>query len=103
YDTIELGPFGYLPTEPRRVADELAKRSLQLAGGTISGDLAAADGWPAARATTAAVCDVLEQLGARFLVLLDAGPREIDKSGWTQLGDTVHRLGEYTATRNIAT
>jgi inosose dehydratase len=110
YAAIELGPFGYLPTEPQQVAKELAKRSLQLAGGTISVDLAAEDGWPAMREATVRVCDVLEHLGAHFLVLLDAapvdteaGPRVLDLPGWTQLRDTVHRLGEYTASREIAT
>ena len=102
YDAIELGPFGYLPTEPHRVADELAKRSLQLAGGTISGNLSDADGWPPMRRTAESVCDVLEHLGAHFLVLLDNGPRELDDAGWARLRDTVHRLGEYTASRGIA-
>jgi inosose dehydratase len=106
YTAIELGPFGYLPTDPRRVADELASRSLQLAGGTISGVLNSADGWPAMRATTASICDVLELLGARFLVILDAGTpdgaRELDEPGWGRVRDTVHRLGEYTAGRGIA-
>lgn len=102
YDAIELGPFGYLPTEPRRVADELRKRSLQLAGGTISGDLSGTNGWPAMRQTAESVCDVLEHLGAHFLVLLDNGPRELADAGWGRLRDTVHRVGEYTATRDIA-
>jgi len=48
------------------------------------------------------VCDVLAHMGAHFLVLLDNGPRELDDAGWARLRDTVHRLGEYTATRNIA-
>ncbi len=102
YDAIELGPFGYLPTEPRRVAEELSKRSLQLAGGTISVDLPSADGWERSRETAARVCDVLEHLGAHFLVLLDNGPRELDDAGWSRLRDTTHRLAEYTATRGIA-
>src|SRR5438067_1035662 len=103
YDAIELGPFGYLPTEPQRVADELGKRSLQLAGGTLSGNLSSVDGWPDMRRTAESVCDVLEHLGARFLVLLDNGPRELDERGWVHLRDTAHRLGEYTASRSIAT
>ena len=111
YAAIELGPFGYLPTDPQRVSEELERRSLQLAGGTISGDLSAPDGWQAMRATTASICDVLEPLGARFLVLLDAGhaepaaavaQRELDEPGWGHMRETVHRLGEYTATRGIA-
>ena len=103
YDAIELGPFGYLPTEPQRVADELGKRSLQLAGGTLSGNLSGVDGWPEMHRTAESVCDVLEHLGARFLVLLDNGPRELDERGWVHLRDTAHRLGEYTASRSIAT
>lgn len=103
FDAIELGPFGYLPTEPRRVADELSKRGLRLAGGTISVNLASPDGWPAARAATADVCDVLEHLGAHFVVLLDNGPRQVDEPGWGRLRDTVHQLAEYTAARDIAT
>src|SRR5438477_6596275 len=73
YQAIELGPFGYLPTEPRRVAEELARRSLQLSGGTISINLSSANAWPAMRTSLAAICDVLEHLGAHFLVVLDAG------------------------------
>jgi inosose dehydratase len=81
-----------------------------LAGGTISVNLTAADGWPAVRETTARVCDVLEHMGARFLVLLDAapvdaarGPRELDERDWNCLRNTVHSLSEYTASRGIAT
>jgi inosose dehydratase len=84
------------------VAEELSKRSLQLAGGTISVDLPSADGWERSRETAARVCDVLEHLGAHFLVLLDNGPRELDDAGWSRLRDTTHRLAEYTATRGIA-
>src|SRR5438874_5230403 len=104
YAAIELGPFGYLPTEPARVAEELARRSLQLAGGTISGDLSAAHGWQAMRDMAASVCDVLAHLGANFLVVLDASNSagELDAAGWESVRETVHRLGEYTASRGIA-
>jgi inosose dehydratase len=85
------------------VAEELSKRSLQLAGGTISVDLPSAEGWERSREMAARVCDVLEHLGAHFLVLLDNGPRELDEPGWGRLRDTTHRLAEYTATRDIAT
>jgi inosose dehydratase len=109
YDAIELGPFGYLPTEPRRVAEALDSRSLRLAGGTITGQLSAADGWDALRQTTAAICDVLVELDAHFLVLLDASSvetgtiaPELDEVGWRRLRENVHRMGEYTARRDVA-
>lgn len=35
YRWIELGPFGYLPTDPQRLRDELAARDLRLSAGTV--------------------------------------------------------------------
>src|SRR5690349_25114858 len=67
YDAIELGPYGYLPTDPDALSVELASRSLRLAGGTLSGLLAAADGWQEMRARATGVCDILVALEARFV------------------------------------
>src|SRR5689334_18845168 len=39
YARIELGPFGYLPTDPKTLRRELERRSLTLAGGTFGGAL----------------------------------------------------------------
>ena len=107
YDTIELGPFGYLPTDPRRLADELAGRSLRVAGGTLSGDFDAPGGWEEMRSRTSAVCDLLEALDAHYVVLLDqgyanGGPRELEKSGWQCVRENLHRLADYTAGRGVA-
>ncbi len=33
YEWIELGPFGYLPTDPKQLSDELNARGLQALGG----------------------------------------------------------------------
>jgi inosose dehydratase len=38
YDWLELGPFGYLPADrPGWLADELGRRKLPVAGGTVHG------------------------------------------------------------------
>ena len=39
YAWMELGPFGYLPTEPARLIDETARRGLTITGGTVDGGL----------------------------------------------------------------
>ena len=35
YEWIELGPYGYLPTDPARLSDELAARGLRVTAGTV--------------------------------------------------------------------
>lgn len=35
YKWIELGPYGYLPTDPSHLADELAARDLKVSAGTV--------------------------------------------------------------------
>src|ERR1700709_1441649 len=35
YEWIELGPFGYLPTDPKQLSDELTSRNLKLSAGTV--------------------------------------------------------------------
>jgi inosose dehydratase len=37
YHWPELGPYGYPPTDPARLRDELAQRELTCAGGTVAG------------------------------------------------------------------
>ena len=37
YRWLELGPYGYLPTDANQLADELAARELTCAGGTVAG------------------------------------------------------------------
>ncbi|ORB31591.1 sugar phosphate isomerase/epimerase family protein [Mycolicibacterium parafortuitum] len=47
YTWIELGPYGYLPTDPAQLADELGSRGLKLSAGTVFEHLHR-DGVPAA-------------------------------------------------------
>jgi inosose dehydratase len=37
YEWLELGPYGYLPTDPAQLGDELAGRGLRVSGGTMHG------------------------------------------------------------------
>jgi inosose dehydratase len=112
YDSIELGPYGYLPTAAESLAVELGRRSLKLAGGTLAGNFDALDCWHEMRDRTAGVCDILAALGARYVVLLDrsyfdadgvaVGTRELDDSGWARVCDNLHHIGEYTASHGVA-
>lgn len=82
YAGIELGPIGYMPEDPRVLADALAEQALTLTGGVVFRpfhDAAAWDGvWDAARRT----CRALVAHGARHLVLIDSiSPRRAPTAG----------------------
>ncbi len=79
YSWIELGPYGYLPTDPEQLRDELGKRGLRLSGGAVFAGL-----HRGAEALKQAVDDcrqeaaLLTALGARHLVLLPEGYTDLD-------------------------
>ena len=96
YRWIELGPYGYLPTDRARVSDELARRELRAAGTFVSFDLEDPAGWAESKTEVAATCELLRALGAPHLVLIDGiytdlhtgelrCPRELGEAGWKQL------------------
>ena len=71
YEWIELGPYGYLPTDPERLRDELGQRGLRLSGGAVfaglhRGEAAYQDAVKDCRQEA----ELLTALGAEYLVLL---------------------------------
>jgi inosose dehydratase len=107
YEWLELGPYGYLPTDPAQLADELAARHLTLAGGTVAGHSALHD--PAAYdsilAATRQVAELTAALGARHLVFVPVpGYRddrtgaflhdpELDPGEWAAMTGAISRIG----------
>ncbi|CAM5248245.1 TIM barrel protein OS=Streptomyces chartreusis OX=1969 GN=HUT05_42030 PE=4 SV=1 [Streptomyces chartreusis] len=45
YEWLELGPYGYLPTDPRQLREELDARGLKVSGGTAFGALHRPEAW----------------------------------------------------------
>jgi inosose dehydratase len=71
YHWVELGPYGYLPTEPRQLADELAKRDLELSGGTVfTGFHKGAEQWQRAWDQAVKVAGLTHALGAEHIVVI---------------------------------
>ena len=105
YRWIELGPIGYLPQDPARLADELAKRQLSLIGGCLQEPLHD----PAARQHVLDVaqrtCRVLAPHDAKYFVIIDrrsaardvttgrsaAAPR-LEGQAWTDFMVTIAEL-----------
>ncbi len=106
YSWIELGPYGYLPTEPERLRDELGKRGLQLSGGAVFAGLhRGVDAYEQALNECRAEAALLSALGAQHLVLLPEQytdmhtghalePGELEPAQWKDLVTGMSRLGK---------
>jgi inosose dehydratase len=106
YHWIELGPFGYLPTDPARLGDELAKRDLQLSAGTVfTGFHKDDDQWERAWTQALDVAGLVAQLGVEHLVVIPdlwrsdstaqvLEERTLSDHQWSKLADGHDRLGK---------
>jgi inosose dehydratase len=83
YQWLELGPYGYLPTDAARLQDELAQRSLRVAGGTVVGhsELYHAEAYDGILAATRKVAELTAALGAKHLVFVPVPGYRDDKTG----------------------
>ena len=106
YHWLELGPFGYLPTDPAQLQDELAKRDLKLSAGTVfTGFHKGDDQWKRAWDQALDVAGLVSQLGAEHLVVIpdlwrsDATAevlesRTLDTEQWAKLAAGHDKLGK---------
>src|SRR5689334_5087895 len=58
YRWLELGPYGYLPTDPKQLAEEVGARGLQVSGGTTFGALHRPHEWDGMVAHTRKVAEL---------------------------------------------
>ena len=71
YAGTELGPFGYLPTEPKDLSEALSARGLQLVASFVPIPLAHPDRHESAYQEAIKVAQLLSHTGARLIVLAD--------------------------------
>lgn len=108
YRYTELGPYGYLGTDPNQVADRVASHSLVVSGGTVftglhKGVNAVDDYW----AQVKPVAQMIVAQGAEFIVVIPemwdrgpegtapySGPRTFDELQWQQLTANHNELGK---------
>lgn len=105
YKWLELGPYGYLPTDPARLADEVGKRELQVSGGTMFGALHREDRWDATLDTARKVAELTAAVGAQHLVFIPPLFRDektgeytespqLDDDGWRTLTRGADEIGK---------
>ncbi|HEX7163128.1 MAG TPA: TIM barrel protein [Trebonia sp.] len=90
YEWLELGPYGYLPADPARLADELGRRGLKAAGGTMHGHsgLHRPGDLPAILRATRKVAALTAAMGATNLVFVPVpGYRDDNTGGWLEAAE----------------
>ena len=97
YRWLELGPYGYLPTDPARLREEVERRGLRVSGQAVFGALHDPDRWQDDLRDARQVAELVTAMGASHVVLLpaDAGPNppELDPDRWRTLVDRTVELG----------
>jgi inosose dehydratase len=103
YRWLELGPHGYLPTDPARLRDELDRRGLEASGQAVFGGLHRPEKWAADLEDARRVAELVTALGARHVVLLPdlytdldgnlLEPPELDSDAWRTLVRATSELG----------
>ncbi|MGP4003042.1 sugar phosphate isomerase/epimerase family protein [Streptomyces sp. 8N706] len=73
YSWIELGPYGYLPTDPARLTEEVGRRGLKVSAGTVFTGLHRGPAvWDSTWEHVARVAELTRAMGARHLVVIPA-------------------------------
>ncbi|MGN9791403.1 sugar phosphate isomerase/epimerase family protein [Streptomyces sp. OZ13] len=105
YEWIELGPYGYLPTDPARLAEETRRRGLKVSAGTVFTGLHRGPAvWDETWAHVSDIAALTQAMGASHLVVIPSFWRD-DKTGrvledrtltpeqWRDLTAQTERLG----------
>ena len=105
YHWIELGPYGYLPTDPSQLRDELISRDLRLSAGTVfTGLHRGAEAFDEAWEQVKRVVGLSSALDAKHVVVIPelwerdsngkvVGNREFTAEQWTAFQAGHDRLG----------
>lgn len=105
YEWFELGPFGYVPTDPQVLRSEVDKRGLKVSGGTVFGALHRPHEWDDMLASCRQVAELTAAMGAHHLVFIPPLYRD-EKSGayleeptltaeqWAGVGAAANELGK---------
>ncbi len=109
YRWMELGPYGYLPTDPAQLTDELAARGLTCAGGTVAGVGGPHKDLATVLAETRKVAELTAALGAKNLIFVPVPgyrddvtgayhePAELSPESWQALIDNSNVIGKVLA------
>jgi inosose dehydratase len=84
YEWVELGPYGYLPTDPQVLRGELDRRGLQVSGGLAFGALHRPGEWDEMLAAIRDVAGLTAAMGAHHLVMVPPLYRDEKTGAYTE-------------------
>ena len=110
YEYVELGPYGYLPSDPDVLRAELDKRGLKLSAATFVAPIEDANAWEENEAKAIRAGELASAVGAEFLVAICSiysdghpspftGETKLSPEWWGQLIEATNRLGEMARER----
>lgn len=110
YTGTELGPYGYLPTNPAQLRAALDSRGLQLTAGFVMLPLENPTTYATVESQTLRVAELVASAGAGFLVVIDGeyrdlasgvtvAPATLDDDSWKQLVEATNQLGRAVQSR----
>ena len=105
YEWLELGPYGYLPTDLTTLRKELDSRGLKASACVVEVNLENPAAWPEVERQVHGGGALVAGLGGQFMVLIDEGytdlvtgelkgPKELNDDSWKQLVDTTERIAQ---------
>jgi inosose dehydratase len=104
YRWIELGPYGYLPTDPAQLQDQLDAHDLKVLAGTVFEHLHRPDSWDDVWTQVTDVAALTSAVGGKHLVVIpdtwrhhktgeELEDRELAPEQWAQLTEGMNELG----------
>ena len=104
YEWIELGPYGYLPSDPVELSEQLEAHGLGVLAGTVFEHLHRPDSWDAVWTQVTDVAALTEAVGGKHIVVIPdtwrhhktgepVESRELTSEQWKQLATGLDELG----------
>jgi inosose dehydratase len=104
YGWIELGPYGYLPTDPAQLQDQLDAHDLKVLAGTVFEHLHRPDSWDDVWTQVTDVAALTSAVGGKHIVVIpdtwrhhktgeELEDRELTPEQWDQLTEGMNELG----------
>jgi inosose dehydratase len=104
YEWIELGPYGYLPSDPAALSEQLEAHGLGVLAGTVFEHLHRPDSWDAVWTQVTDVAALTEAVGGKHIVVIPdtwrhhktgepVEGRELTSEQWKQMATGLDELG----------